>query len=95
MILDADSWSCSASVRRAFSSFRNSLRNRTRLYALVGLAVVGGLYAIYLFYLGVGPLMKTPGDKIIPYMVVSAIVVIAVMFLTGIVAAAMTGMARY
>ena len=62
--------------------------------ALSPLAIVGGLYGIYLFYLGVAPLMKTPSDKVIPYMVVSAVVVIVVMFVTGVVATAMTGMMR-
>jgi hypothetical protein len=62
--------------------------------ALSPLAIVGGLYGIYLFYLGVAPLMKTPSDKIIPYMVVSAVVVIVVMFVTGVVATAMTGVMR-
>jgi len=55
-------------------------------------ALVGGLYAIYLFYLGVTPVMKTPADKVIPYMVVSAIVIIVVWFvismITGAVVAA-------
>lgn len=60
--------------------------------ALSPLAIIGGLYGIYLFYLGVAPLMKTPSDKIIPYMVVSAVVVIVVVFLTGVVATSMTGM---
>lgn len=62
--------------------------------ALSPLAIIGGLYGIYLFYLGVAPLMKTPNDKIIPYMVVSAVVVVVVMLVTGAVATAMTGVMR-
>ena len=62
--------------------------------ALSPLVILGGLYGIYLFYLGVAPLMKTPTDKIIPYMVVSAVVVIVVTFVTGAVATAMTGVMR-
>jgi len=46
--------------------------------ALGILAIIGGLYGIYLFYLGMTPMMKTPADKVIPYMVVSALVVILV-----------------
>jgi hypothetical protein len=61
---------------------------------LAPLAVLGGFYGIYLFYLGVAPLMKTPSDKVVPYMVVSAIVVIVVMFVTGAVATMMTGVMR-
>jgi hypothetical protein len=62
--------------------------------ALGPLAIVGGLYGIYLFYLGVGPLMKTPSDKVVPYMVVSAVVIMVVMVVTGVVATAMTGAIR-
>jgi hypothetical protein len=53
--------------------------------ALGLLVVLAALYGIYLFYLGVAPLMKTPEDKVIPYMVVSAVVVIVVnVVLSGI-----------
>ena len=65
------------------------------LPALAPLAIIGGLYGIYLFYLGVAPLMRTPNDQIIPYIVVSALVVIVVMFVTGVVATAMTGAMRF
>jgi hypothetical protein len=59
--------------------------------ALSVLGILAGLYGIYLFYLGVGPMMKTPPEKVVPYMVVSAIVVIIVAFLVGTIAAALTG----
>jgi hypothetical protein len=55
------------------------------------LGILAGLYGIYLFYLGVTPTMKTPPDKVVPYMVVSAIVVIVVAFLVGTITAAITG----
>jgi len=42
------------------------------------LVIVAALYAIYLFYLGLPPVMSTPSDKAIPYMVVSALVIIGV-----------------
>ncbi len=42
------------------------------------LAGLAGLYGIYLIYLGVVPLMKTPPDKVITYLVVSAVVMIVV-----------------
>ena len=47
---------------------------------LPSLSILGilGLYSIYLFYLGVPVLKKTPEDKRIPYMIVSAIVIIVV-----------------
>ncbi len=37
-----------------------------------------GLYGIYLFYLGLPHTMKTPGDKTVMYMVVSAVCLIVV-----------------
>lgn len=40
------------------------------------LALIAALYAIYLVYLGVPVLMKTPHDKVVPFMVVAAIAVI-------------------
>lgn len=51
-------------------------------------------YGIYLMYLGIGPLKKTPEDKKIVYMVVAFIIMIAVnlvlaAILTGILFAAM------
>jgi hypothetical protein len=57
---------------------------------LTTLAFLAGLYGIYLFYLGMTPLMKTPDDQVLPYMVVSAIVVIVVMVVAGVLAGALT-----
>ena len=71
------------------------------LVPLLGvLILVAALYAIYLFYLGLAPVMKTPQDKVVPYMIVSAIVVIVVsvcisFLLTAITGAAMFGGALY
>jgi hypothetical protein len=59
--------------------------------ALGALGILAGLYSLYLFYLGVAPLMKTPADKVIPYMVVSAIAIIVVMAIMGVIAGAITG----
>lgn len=55
------------------------------------LAIIGGLYSIYLFYLGLPVMMKTPQDKVIPYMVVSAIVVIVLAIVVGLVTGAIIG----
>lgn len=41
-------------------------------------ALVGGLYSIYLYYLGLSPVLKTPAHQVVPFMLVSAIVIIAV-----------------
>jgi hypothetical protein len=45
------------------------------------IAFLGGLYTIYLFYVGLPFTMKTPESKVIPYMVVSAVAVICLSFL--------------
>ncbi|MBI5394442.1 MAG: YIP1 family protein [Verrucomicrobia bacterium] len=42
------------------------------------LVVLVALYAIYIFYLGLPKLMGTPADKVVPYMIVSAAVLILV-----------------
>lgn len=55
------------------------------------IALVGALYSIYLFYLGLPVMMKTPDAKVIPYMVVAAIVMICVYIVIGMLAAAITG----
>jgi uncharacterized membrane protein (DUF485 family) len=59
--------------------------------ALGILAGLAGLYSIYLFYLGLPVMMKTPQAKVIPYMVVSAVVIIVLFFVMAMVAAALTG----
>ncbi|MBE3072321.1 MAG: YIP1 family protein [Acidobacteria bacterium] len=56
------------------------------------LGILAALYGIYLFYLGVTPLMKTPQDKVIPYMVVAAIVIIVVYVVISVVTGAITGL---
>ena len=42
------------------------------------LSLIAGLYAIYLFYVGVGVLMQTPAEKALSYMVVAGLVVVVV-----------------
>ncbi len=59
--------------------------------ALSILVLLASLYGIYLFYLGVTPTMKTPQDKVIPYMVVAAIVIIIVWVIVGVITTAITG----
>jgi hypothetical protein len=58
---------------------------------LAVLAILAGLYAIYVFYLGLPVLMKTPSDQVIPYMIVSALVIIVITFCLTFVAGIMTG----
>jgi hypothetical protein len=52
------------------------------------LVVLASLYGIYLFYLGLPFTMQTPADKVIPYMLVSAVVIIILSVIVGIVATA-------
>lgn len=54
------------------------------------LAILAGLYSIYLVYLGMTPTLKTPKDKVIVYMVVCAVVMIAVSIVGGLVAGALS-----
>ena len=58
---------------------------------LAPLVILAALYAIYLFYLGLPAVMKTPSDQVIPYMIVSAIVMFVITICLGFVAAALTG----
>jgi hypothetical protein len=58
---------------------------------LVALGILAGLYGVYLFYLGLPHLMQTPPDKVIPYMIVSAIVIIVLYVIVGTITAATAG----
>jgi hypothetical protein len=62
---------------------------------IIGLlaSVIGALYAIYLFYLGLPVMMKTPPDKVIPYMVVAAVVIIVIMVVMSMITGAVIGAA--
>lgn len=57
------------------------------------LVLIGALYGVYLYYLGEPVLMKTPADKVIPYMVVSVVVIIIVSFVLGALLALFGGAA--
>jgi hypothetical protein len=52
-------------------------------------AIAGGFYSVYLFYLGLPLLMKTPADKIIVYMIVSAVIIFVIYIVIGMVVGAM------
>lgn len=62
---------------------------------LAVIIVIAALYAVYLFYLGLPPVMSTPSDKVIPYMVVSALVIIVVSFCLSAIMAAIFGISGY
>jgi len=62
---------------------------------LAPLVVIAELYAVYLFYLGLRPVMSTPSDKVIPYMVVSALAIIVVTYVLAAITAAIFGIGTY
>ncbi len=71
----------------AYSSTPAWLAGVLYLYpGLAPIALLAALYGLYLIYLGVVPLMKTPPDKAIVYLVVSAIVIIVVYAIVGFIA---------
>lgn len=62
--------------------------------ALAMVALLGGLYSLYLLYLGLPKLMKTPQDKALPYSAVVVVVAIVLSLVIGMAAgsvAALTG----
>lgn len=61
------------------------------LPALSVLALLAMLYGIYLFYLGLPVLMKTPSDQVVIYMIVSAVVVILVYMGIGAIGGLLVG----
>jgi hypothetical protein len=55
------------------------------------LSIIGslfGLYGIYIWYLGLGPLKNTPEDKKVTYMIITVIVLIVVWIILGVILAA-------
>jgi hypothetical protein len=56
------------------------------------LALVGGLYSLYLFYLGAPLLMKVPEAKVVGYTVVVVVIAVVVGFVIGMINAAIIGM---
>ena len=57
--------------------------------ALSILALIGGLYSLYLFWLGLPVLMKVPADKVVVYAVVIFVVCIIVFWLIAMITSRM------
>lgn len=51
------------------------------------IVLVATAYNIYLFYLGLSPVLKTPSAQVIPFMLVAAIVMIVVFMVLGFITA--------
>jgi len=62
--------------------------------ALKVLTILGGLFGIYLFFLGLPRVMKTPPDKVLPYMVVAAVVILVINVVIGSVSALLIELPR-
>ena len=63
--------------------------------ALAVLIILAALYAVYLFYVGLPPVMSTPSAQVIPYMVISAVVIIIVSSVLVYITAAIFGFSAY
>jgi hypothetical protein len=53
--------------------------------ALGALVLIASLYGLYLLFLGVMPVKKTPQDKQVPYLVVSIVVILVVYIILGMI----------
>jgi amino acid transporter len=79
----------------AFASTPSWVAGVLQLVPLLGaLALLAALYGVYLFYLGLPSVMKTPPDKVIPYMVVSAIVIFVISVVTASISGVFMGGSR-
>ena len=59
------------------------------IIGIIGL-LAGGIYSIYLFYLGLPVIMRTPQDKVIVYMIVSAVVIFVIYVVIALIVGAVT-----
>ncbi len=62
------------------------------LLPIIGLlgGLAGAIYSIYLFYVGVPVIMKTPQDKVVAYMIASAAVIIMINFVFAMIVGVIT-----
>ena len=49
------------------------------------LAIAGAIYSVYLWYLGLGPIKKTPEDKKVVYLIVTFLALVVVYALIGMI----------
>ncbi|HXR82885.1 MAG TPA: Yip1 family protein [Hanamia sp.] len=77
----------------AYSNTPNWIAGLLSFIPVIGwlLVIAGWIYSIYLFYIGLGPLKKTPEDKKIAYMIVAFIIMFALVFLISAILMAIFG----
>lgn len=64
----------------------------TLMPQLAALAIIGGLYSLYLLYLGLPKLMQAPEGKALPYTVAAVVIAIVLSLVAGVVVGSVTGM---
>ncbi len=55
------------------------------LHPMLSFVGLFGLYSIYIFWLGVKPMMNTPEDKKLGFVVISALIIITIIFLLNLI----------
>jgi hypothetical protein len=79
----------------AYASTASWVAGVLQLIPMLGaLVLLAALYGVYLFYLGLPSVMNTPPDKVIPYMIVSAIVIIVISVVTASISGVFMGASR-
>lgn len=53
--------------------------------ALSVLGLIAGIYSLYILYIGLQPMMKTPQEKVTSYFIVSLLVMIGISFVVGMI----------
>jgi hypothetical protein len=75
----------------AYASTASWIAGIFNILPLLGiLAIFGALYGIYLFYVGLPVMMRTPQDKVIVYMIVSAVVIIVITVIIAVLVGLIT-----
>jgi hypothetical protein len=55
-------------------------------------SLLGGLYTLYLMWLGIGPMKKTPEDKKVVYLIVCIVVLIVAWIILGLILVSILGL---
>jgi hypothetical protein len=75
----------------AYSATAGWIAGIINLFPALGiLAIIGGLYSLYLFWLGLPPLMRVPEDKAVGYTAVVIVVAIVLSLMIGVIVSTVT-----